>query len=102
MPLRRNTIVLQCGMAKESYINARVDKQLKTQAEKVLRSLGVSTSDLITMLLRQVVLTKGVPFDVRLPNEETIRAMAELEGGGGETSTGATREILDRATRKRG
>jgi antitoxin component of RelBE/YafQ-DinJ toxin-antitoxin module len=54
------------------------------------------------MLLRQVVLTKGVPFDVRLPNEETIRAMAELEGGGGETSTGATREILDRATRKRG
>jgi DNA-damage-inducible protein J len=88
-------------MAKESYINARVDKQLKAQAEKVLRSVGVSTSDLITMLLRQVVLTKGVPFDVRLPNEETLRAIAELEAGGGEASTGTTREIFDRVTKKR-
>jgi DNA-damage-inducible protein J len=88
-------------MAKDSYINARVDKHLKAQAEKVLRSLGVSTSELITMLLRQVVLTKGVPFDVRLPNEETQRAIAELEAGGGELYTGTTREILDRATKRR-
>jgi len=88
-------------MAKESYINARVDKQLKAQAEKVLRSLGVSMSELVTMLLRQVVLTKGVPFDVRLPNEETLRAIAELEAGGGEIATGTTREIFDRATKRR-
>ncbi len=88
-------------MPKDSYINARVDKHLKAQAEKVLRSLGVSTSELITMLLRQVVLTKGVPFDVRLPNEETQRAIAELEAGGGEIATGSTREIFDRATKRR-
>ena len=89
-------------MSKDAYINARVDRRLKAQAERVLRSIGVSTSDLITMLLRQVVLTRGVPFDVRLPNEDTLRAMAELDSGGGEASTAPTRETFDRATRKRG
>ena len=88
-------------MTKDAYINARVDRRLKSQAEKVLRSVGVSTSDLITMLLRQVVLTRGVPFDVRLPNEETIRSMAELDAGAGELSTASTPEAFDRATNKR-
>jgi DNA-damage-inducible protein J len=88
-------------MPRDAYINARVDRRLKTQAEKILRSLGVSTSDLVTMLLRQVVLTRGVPFDVRLPNEETLQAMAELEAGGGTTSGTSTRETFDRVTKKR-
>lgn len=88
-------------MSKDAYINARVDKRLKAQAENILRSVGVSTSDLITMLLRQVVLTKGVPFDVRLPNEKTLSAMAELDAGAGEISSASTRETFDRATRKR-
>jgi DNA-damage-inducible protein J len=86
---------------KDAYINVRVDRRLKTQAEKVLRSVGVSTSDIVTLLLRQVVLTRGVPFDVRLPNKETLDAMAELDEGGGEASTTTTRDTFDR-TRKRG
>lgn len=89
-------------MSKDAYINVRIDRRLKTQAEKVLRAVGVSTSDVITMLLRQVVLTKGVPFDVRVPNKETLDAMAELDSGGGEVSAASTRETLVGATRKRG
>ena len=88
-------------MSKDAYINARVDRRLKAQADKVLRAVGVSTTDLITMLLRQVVLRKGVPFDVRVPNKETVAAMAELDAGGGEISTTSTRDTFDRATRKR-
>jgi DNA-damage-inducible protein J len=88
-------------VSKDAYINVRIDRRLKTQAEKILRSVGVSTSDVVTMLLRQVVLTRGVPFDVRLPNKETRDAMAELDAGDGDASTTTTRETFDTA-KKRG
>ena len=66
-------------MPKTAHINARVEKGLKTEAEKVLRHVGVRTSDAITMFLRQVVLQRGLPFDVRAPNAETRKAIAEFE-----------------------
>ena len=53
-------------MPKDAYINARVDKTLKAKAEKVLRHVGVTTTDAINMLLHQIVLQKGLPFDVRV------------------------------------
>ena len=44
--------------------------------------MGVSTTDAITMFLRQVVLRNGLPFEVRVPNAETRRAIEELENAG--------------------
>ena len=82
-------------MAKDSYINARVDKRLKTQAEKVLHKVGISTTDAIRMLLHQIVLRKGLPFDARLPNEETIAAMAELDAGKGQTFAGSGEQLIE-------
>jgi len=83
-------------MAKTAYINARVDRNLKVRAEKVLRRIGVSTTDVVTMLLHQIVLRKGVPFEVRVPNEETRRSMAELERGGGEKFDGTAEELVEK------
>jgi addiction module RelB/DinJ family antitoxin len=60
---------------KTAYINARVTPSLKKEAAKVLASLGVSTTDAITMFLRQVVLHRGLPFPVRVPNSETVAAI---------------------------
>ena len=82
-------------MAKNSYVHARVDRQLKAKADKVLVRLGLSTSDLINILLHQVVLTKGVPFDVRIPNAETVAAMRDLDAGKGERYRGPTSGALD-------
>ena len=86
-------------MPKNATINARVDEALKTRAETVLRRVGVSTSDVITMLLHQIVLRQGIPFDVRIPNSETRAAMAALDAGQGERFTGATGAALDAMTR---
>jgi DNA-damage-inducible protein J len=66
-------------MGKTGYITARVEPKLKASAGRVLTKIGVSTSDAITMFLRQVVLRRGMPFDVRVPNAETKRAIEELE-----------------------
>lgn len=86
-------------MTKTGYITARVEPKLKVSAGKVLSKVGVSMSDAITMFLRQVVLQGGLPFEVRVPNAETKKAIDELEAGGGETHRGATSELFDKALR---
>ena len=49
------------------------------------------------MLLHQIVLRKGLPFEARIPNKETIAAMAELDRGGGENFDGTAEELLAKA-----
>src|ERR1700681_958489 len=88
-------------MTKTGYITARVEPKLKASAGKVLSKVGVSTSDAITMFLRQVVLQGGLPFEVRVPNAETRKAIDELESGGGETHRGSTKEFIDEALRRK-
>ena len=66
-------------MGKTGYITARVEPKLKASAGRVLTKIGVSTSDAITIFLRQVVMRQGMPFDVAVPNAQTSRAIEELE-----------------------
>jgi len=88
-------------MGKTGYITARIEPKLKAQAGKVLAKLGVSTTDAITMFMRQVVLHEGLPFEVRVPNAETRRAIEELDAGGGEVFRGNAKEILDTLVKPR-
>lgn len=82
-------------MTKTAYVTARVEKKLKTDAEKVLKTLGVKTSDAVAMLYRQVVLQQGLPFEVRIPNKETRKAIRDLQDGKGTIYTGSTKDIFD-------
>jgi len=47
-------------MGKTAYITARIEPKLKAQAGRVLAKVGVSTTDAITMFMRQVVLHEGL------------------------------------------
>jgi len=62
---------------KSEFIRARVEPKLKRDAEAILGKLGISMSDAVTVFCRQVVLQKGLPFAVRIPNAETQAALAE-------------------------
>ena len=68
-------------MAKTEMIRARVDAKLKAQAEGVLNKLGLNASEAIRMFYRQVALQKGLPFEVKLPNAETRKALREADAG---------------------
>ncbi|MGO9612303.1 MAG: type II toxin-antitoxin system RelB/DinJ family antitoxin [Dissulfurispiraceae bacterium] len=68
-------------MAKTAMITARVDPDLKADAEKVLNKLGISTTEAINLFLSQVRLRKGLPFDVKIPNKTTLKAMQDAEEG---------------------
>lgn len=54
-------------MANTSAVYARIDTDLKENAEAILSKLGVSPSSAIQMLYSQIVLTRGLPFVPRLP-----------------------------------
>lgn len=59
-------------MSNTSVLYARIDSELKENAEKILSQLGVTPSNLIQMVYSQVVLCKGLPFDVRLPSSVPV------------------------------
>lgn len=55
-------------MANTSAVYARIDTDLKENAEGILSQLGISPSSAIQMLYSQIVLKKGMPFELRLPS----------------------------------
>ena len=81
-------------MAKTETIRARVDAKLKAQAEGVLEKLGLNASEAIRLFYRQVALQKGLPFDVKIPNAATRRAMRDVEQDRGLTHYRDTDEMF--------
>ena len=65
-------------MSKAAMIRARVDSELKEEAESVLNRLGLTASDAIRLFYKQVVLQKGLPFKVEITNRETLGAIEDI------------------------
>lgn len=70
----------------DTYVRARIDAATKTQAAKTLADMGLSVSDAIRLMLVQVVAERRLPFEVKVPNRETLEAIEELEAGKGNKS----------------
>lgn len=88
-------------MAKTAYINARVDSGLKNKAQRILKDVGVNTTDAVSMFLCQVVLQQGMPFPVRKPNAESLRAIRALRAGKFTRYSGSTKDIFDAILKER-
>jgi DNA-damage-inducible protein J len=58
-------------------VKSRIEPALKADAEAILEKLGLSVSDVIRLTFRQIVARRGLPFDVKIPNEETLAAIEE-------------------------
>ena len=54
-------------MANTTAVYARIDTKLKENAEDILAQLGISPSSAIQMFYSKIVLTRGMPFELRLP-----------------------------------
>lgn len=54
---------------KSANVLARVEPEVKEQAEEILSKLGVPASVVINMLYKQIILTKSIPFSLALPKE---------------------------------
>ena len=66
---------------KTETLNARIEPALKSNAERILKKLGLSNAEAIRLFYTQICLNQGLPFDVKIPNKATIAAMKEAESG---------------------
>lgn len=64
-------------MVKEAVVSARVDPELKTNVEQVFKALGLTTTQAITLFFKQVEFWKGLPFEVKIPNQVTVQALED-------------------------
>jgi DNA-damage-inducible protein J len=72
-----------------TMVHVRVDEKTKQRAAKALAEMGISVSDAVRMLLVRVAAEKALPFDVRVPNATTVKAMRAADNGKGKRLTSA-------------
>jgi DNA-damage-inducible protein J len=65
------------AIMKTSVINARITPELKKDVEQILGQLGITTTQAITMYFEQIKQRRGIPFELKLPNDETLAAMED-------------------------
>ncbi len=68
-------------MTANSVVRARIDEQIKTEAAAVLEAMGLTVSDAFRLMLVKIAKEKALPFELLVPNEETIEAMKAARRG---------------------
>lgn len=88
-------------MAKSANLYARIEPDVKEQAEGILASLGIPVSNAINMYYKQIILHRGIPFEVKLPERRQAdmtrltdaQMDAELEKGYADALEGRTKPV---------
>lgn len=73
------------GTAKTEFIRARIEPDLKHKVESILEKIGLNQTEAIRLFYNQIVLNEGLPFEVKIPNRETEKAIRDAEKGIGLT-----------------
>ena len=79
-----NTLILshqEGRMAKTATIQTRVDPEIKRNAKEILSTLNISMSEAISLYLTQITLNKGIPFEIKIPNNLTAKTLKDSENG---------------------
>ena len=82
-------------MALNATVRARIDAELKHDVEQILSEIGLSTSHAIKMFMKGIKRERGIPMELKIPNEETLQAMHEVENG--ETEVVTFEELVEEA-----
>lgn len=57
---------------KSANLYARLEPEVKEQAEKILSTLGIPASNAINMFYKQIILHKGIPFELKIPTNSVV------------------------------
>ncbi len=66
--------------AKETT-SIKLDVEAKKRAKEIFKELGITMGEAVNIFLSQVALHKGLPFEVKIPNEETKKAIEDARKG---------------------
>lgn len=87
--------------AKSANLYARIEPEVKEQAESILSALGIPASNAINMFYKQIILNRGLPFEVKIPAARPVdmteldeaKLNAELEKGYADMAAGRTKPV---------
>jgi DNA-damage-inducible protein J len=82
-------------------VHVRIEQGVKDKAAKALANMGLSVSDAIRMMLVRVAAEEALPFDVRVPNATTVKAMEAADRGEGKRFDSAEALFKDLGCRSR-
>ena len=73
--------MIMLAVQQKSRTNIYLDVNIKNQAKEIFNQYGLSLSQAVNIFLTQSVLNRGIPFNVKIPNDETLQAMKDVETG---------------------
>ncbi|MDM8125837.1 type II toxin-antitoxin system RelB/DinJ family antitoxin [Mediterraneibacter glycyrrhizinilyticus] len=87
-------------MSKSANLYVRIEPEIKEQAEKILSTLGIPASNAINIFYKQIILQRGLPFEVKIPDSTPIdisklgaeELHAELEKGYADVKAGRIKD----------
>lgn len=87
--------------AKTSNLYARIEPEVKEEAENILATLGIPASSAINMFYKQIILNRGIPFEVKIPTARPVNVAelsrteldTELEKGYADMKAGRTKPV---------
>ncbi|HEA67177.1 MAG TPA: type II toxin-antitoxin system RelB/DinJ family antitoxin [Desulfobacterales bacterium] len=82
------------GTTKTATARALIDPQIKKEAEAILKALGLSVSKSFELYYRQIIVQRGLPFELQIPNEKTMKAIENARQGKGKAFSSAE-ELFD-------
>lgn len=82
-------------MAATTMVHVRVDEAVKEKASATLAKMGISVSDAVRMMLIRVADEKALPFEVRVPNPTTVKAMRAADNKKGKRFRSAEAALKD-------
>ena len=60
-------------------VTVRVDENVKKEAETLFKKIGLNMSTAMNLFLKKCILEQGIPFELKVPNRETLKAMQETD-----------------------
>ncbi len=69
------------SMLKTATVHARIDPETKKRSEAVLRALGMTPTDAVRLLYKQIALRKEFPLELRIPNSLTVETLNKTDRG---------------------
>ena len=80
---------------KTQLIHARIEPSLKETVEAILKTLGLNTSEAIKLFFSQIVLSNGIPFDVKIPNKLTQETLINAQKKKGVKKVKNLKSLID-------
>ena len=78
----------------------KLDVEVKAKAKEIFKELGITMGEAVNIFLNQVTLHKGLPFEIKIPNEETKKAIEEARKGINMESTSIEDMMVERENMK--